>query len=77
MSVLEKGITAVGAGYKGKTWNILGQIYYPKASCDTSFAFEPNAEPGQYVPVHVHPTQDEVAISAQHEVTFLPPEANA
>ncbi len=148
MSVLEKGITAVGTGYKGKTWNILGQIYYPKASCDTSFAFEANAEPGQFVPVHVHPTQDEfilmqdgildlkldgvwfharvgdlvrlprgiphgyfnksdkpakaffwvsptgklealfekihgltdpnevVAISAQHEVTFLPPEAN-
>jgi hypothetical protein len=59
MSVLEKGITAVGAGYKGKTWNILGQVYYPKATCDTSFAFEANAEPGQFVPVHVHPTQDE------------------
>ena len=32
MSVLEKGITAVGTGYKGKTWNILGQVYYPKAT---------------------------------------------
>jgi hypothetical protein len=46
MSILEKGITAVGTGYKGKTWNILGQVYYPKASCDASFAFEANANPG-------------------------------
>jgi len=37
----------------------LGQIYYPKATWDAAFAFEANAEPGQHVPVHVHPTQDE------------------
>ena len=42
-----------------KVWNILGQIYYPKATCDSAFAFEANTEPGQFVPVHVHPTQDE------------------
>jgi oxalate decarboxylase/phosphoglucose isomerase-like protein (cupin superfamily) len=59
MSKLEKGITANGSGYAGKMWNILGQIYYPKATCDAAFAFETNAEPGQYVPVHVHPNQDE------------------
>ena len=28
---LEKGITANGTGYGGKTWNILGQVYFPKA----------------------------------------------
>ena len=149
MPALEKGITANGTGFAGKTWNILGQVYFPKAVCDSTFAFETNSEPGQHVPVHVHPTQDEfilvqegvldlkldgvwvqakagdlvrlprgiphgyfnksdkpakaffwvsptgklealfekihgltdpnevVAISAQHEVTFLPPEANA
>ena len=59
MAELEKGITLAGEGYAGKSWNILGQLYFPKASCESSFAFETNSEPGQYVPVHVHPTQDE------------------
>ena len=31
MAALEKGITANGTGYGGKTWNILGQVYFPKA----------------------------------------------
>jgi quercetin dioxygenase-like cupin family protein len=38
---------------------ILGQVYYPKASCDAAFEFETNSLPGQFVPVHIHPTQDE------------------
>jgi oxalate decarboxylase/phosphoglucose isomerase-like protein (cupin superfamily) len=59
MSDLEKGITREGEGYNGTQWNILGQVYYPKASCDTTFAFETNSDPGQFVPVHIHPTQDE------------------
>jgi oxalate decarboxylase/phosphoglucose isomerase-like protein (cupin superfamily) len=56
---LAKGITKNGEGLGGKSWNILGQTYFPKASCDTTFAFETNSAPGQFVPVHVHPTQDE------------------
>ena len=28
---LAKGITANGAGFDGVRWNILGQVYYPKA----------------------------------------------
>ncbi|MDU6242275.1 MAG: cupin domain-containing protein, partial [Bradyrhizobium sp.] len=59
MITLEKGITRAGTGYAGKTWNILGQLYFPKAVTDSTFAFETNSEPGQFVPVHVHPTQDE------------------
>ena len=59
MAALEKGITANGAGYGGKTWNILGQVYFPKAVTDSTFAFETNSDPGQFVPVHIHPTQDE------------------
>ena len=59
MNDLEKGITPNGEGYRGTRWNILGQVYFPKASCDATFAFETNSEPGQFVPVHVHPTQDE------------------
>src|SRR4051812_32539848 len=59
MAALEKGITANGTGYDGKSWNILGQVYFPKAVTDSTFAFETNSEPGQFVPVHIHPTQDE------------------
>lgn len=58
-SDLEKGITRDGTGHAGKTWNILGQVYFPKAVCESTFAFETNSEPGQFVPVHIHPTQDE------------------
>ena len=56
---LEKGITRNGTGHADRSWNILGQTYFPKACCDSTFAFETNSEPGQFVPVHVHPTQDE------------------
>ena len=59
MAPLEKGITRQGEGYLGKSWNILGQTYFPKAVTDTTFAFETNSEPGQFVPVHIHPTQEE------------------
>jgi quercetin dioxygenase-like cupin family protein len=59
MAALDKGITRNGEGFSGKTWNILGQVYFPKAVCESTFAFETNSEPGQFVPVHIHPTQDE------------------
>lgn len=59
MGELAKGITKDGEGFQGKSWNILGQTYFPKATCDSTFAFETNSAPGQFVPVHIHPTQDE------------------
>ncbi|WP_299882222.1 cupin domain-containing protein [uncultured Sulfitobacter sp.] len=68
MSDLEKGITENGAGYEGVEWNILGQRYFPKVICDTSFAFETNANPGDAVPVHVHHTQDEFILVQEGEL---------
>lgn len=65
---LEKGITQNGSGYQGVTWNILGQVYFPKAVCDDTFAFETNSEPGQYVPVHIHPNQDEFILVQEGEL---------
>ncbi len=56
---LDGGITPEGEGFEGVSWNILGQIYFPKADCESTFAFEANSEPGQFVPVHIHHTQDE------------------
>ena len=68
MADLDKGITRVGEGYRGKSWNILGQRYFPKASCDSTFAFETNSDPGQHVPVHVHPAQDEFILVLEGEL---------
>jgi quercetin dioxygenase-like cupin family protein len=68
MTELEKGITPTGEGYQGKSWNILGQRYFPKASCDSTFAFETNSDPGQHVPVHVHPAQDEFILVLEGEL---------
>lgn len=51
MYELEKGITPNGGSEAGKTWNILGQIYLPKATGVSTFAFEANTLPGQFVPV--------------------------
>ncbi|MGN7292714.1 cupin domain-containing protein [Rhizobium sp. SAFR-030] len=65
---LEKGIIANGSGLNNVTWNILGQVYYPKAVCDDTFAFETNSEPGQYVPVHIHPNQDEFILVQEGEL---------
>ncbi|MGE6740076.1 cupin domain-containing protein [Allorhizobium pseudoryzae] len=65
---LEKGITANGSGYQGTQWNILGQVYFPKATCEATFAFETNSEPGQFVPVHIHPTQDEFILVQEGEL---------
>ncbi|QEN85157.1 cupin domain-containing protein [Labrys sp. KNU-23] len=56
---LDGGITQHGQGYEQVEWNILGQRYFPKADCESTFAFEANSEAGQFVPVHIHPTQDE------------------
>ncbi|MDI6025081.1 cupin domain-containing protein [Corticibacterium sp. UT-5YL-CI-8] len=65
---LHKGITRNGEGFDGKTWNILGQVYFPKAVSKASFAFETNSEPGQFVPVHIHPTQDEYILVQEGEL---------
>jgi quercetin dioxygenase-like cupin family protein len=65
---LEKGITQNGKGYAGVTWNILGQTYFPKAVGESTFAFETNSAPGQFVPVHVHPTQDEFILVQEGEL---------
>ena len=38
------------------------------ADCEAAFAFETNSEPGQYVPVHIHPTQDEFILVQEGEL---------
>lgn len=65
---LEKGITRNGTGYNDVSWNILGQVYFPKAVSDDAFAFETNSDPGQFVPVHIHPNQDEFILVQEGEL---------
>ncbi|MEO0363080.1 MAG: cupin domain-containing protein [Pseudomonadota bacterium] len=50
------------------TWNILGQRYHLMAHCEASFAFEANSAPGDHVPVHIHPTQDEFILVEEGEL---------
>jgi mannose-6-phosphate isomerase-like protein (cupin superfamily) len=59
MGILNPGITPANSGDGGTVWNILGQTYYMKETCDTSFSFEVHGMPGTFVPAHIHPTQDE------------------
>ena len=68
--LLEKGVTRGGEGFGGVQWNILGQTYFPKSLCASSFAFETNSLPGQFVPVHVHPTQDEFILVQEGELAL-------
>ena len=65
---LDGGITRNGEGTDGTAWNILGQRYFPKATCASTFAFETNSAPGQFVPVHVHPHQDEFILVQEGEL---------
>lgn len=65
---LDGGITRDGEGLDGVKWNILGQAYYSKAWCDSTFAFETNSLPGEFVPVHIHPTQDEFILVQEGEL---------
>lgn len=67
-TALEKGITESGTGFAGTQWNILGQVYFAKAVCGSTFAFETNSDPGQFVPVHIHPDQDEFILVQEGEL---------
>jgi quercetin dioxygenase-like cupin family protein len=57
--VLPPGITRAGEGQDGVTWNVLGHTYYLKALSESCFCFETYDPPGTFVPLHVHPKQDE------------------
>ena len=64
---LNGGITRNGEGFDGVEWNILGQRYFPKATCASTFAFETNSAPGQFVPSHP-PHQDEFILVQEGEL---------
>jgi quercetin dioxygenase-like cupin family protein len=68
MHALNAGITPAGEGDAGVVWEILGQTYYLKESCESSFAFEVHGVPGTAVPPHIHPTQDEFILLLEGEM---------
>jgi quercetin dioxygenase-like cupin family protein len=57
--VLPAGITPAGGGQDGVVWNVLGHRYFLKAESAGCFCFETLDPPGTFVPLHVHPKQDE------------------
>ncbi len=62
MKELDGGVTLDGEGEEGITWNILGQSYLAKAICDTTFAFEANSAPGDFVPVDIQANREELIL---------------
>jgi quercetin dioxygenase-like cupin family protein len=56
---LSLGITPAGAGQDEVVWNVLGHRYFLKAEGEACFCFETYDPPGTFVPLHVHPKQDE------------------
>lgn len=57
---LSAGITRAGTGQEDVVWSILGHTYHMKAHAESCFAFETFDPPGTFVPLHVHPRQDEL-----------------
>jgi quercetin dioxygenase-like cupin family protein len=56
---LAAGITRAGEGQVGVVWNVLGHTYFMKAQGEQCFCFETLDPPGTFVPLHIHPKQDE------------------
>jgi quercetin dioxygenase-like cupin family protein len=53
------GITPAGSGQDEVVWNVLGHRYFLKAHGANCFCFETFDPPGTFVPLHIHPKQDE------------------
>ena len=58
-TVLAAGIARAGGGQDAVVWNVLGHTYFQKATAKSCFCFETLDPPGTFVPLHVHPKQDE------------------
>jgi quercetin dioxygenase-like cupin family protein len=56
---LEAGITRAGQGQDAVVWNVLGHTYFMKVQGESCFCFETFDPPGTFVPLHIHPKQDE------------------
>jgi quercetin dioxygenase-like cupin family protein len=56
---LAAGISRAGEGQDGVVWNVLGHTYFMKAQGTSCFCFETLDPPGTFVPLHIHPKQDE------------------
>ena len=56
---LAAGITPAGEGEDAVVWRVLGHTYTMKAYGESCFCFETFDPPGTFVPLHIHPKQDE------------------
>ena len=65
------GVTAADQGFQGQTWNILDQIYVPKHVSEHSFSWHATLPAESFVPLHVHPTQDEFLFLIEGQLEFV------
>jgi quercetin dioxygenase-like cupin family protein len=64
------GATARDAGLDGQTWNILDQTYIPKHVSEHSFSWQATFPAGSFVPLHIHPKQDEFLYLLEGSLEF-------
>ncbi len=67
----EPDVIGASASIDDIEWNILGQIYRPKALTERSFAWHATFPPETFVPPHFHPTQDEFVYVLEGELTLF------
>ncbi len=65
------GVVEAGNGLHGETWNILDQIYIPKHVSNHSFSWHATLPADSFVPLHVHPTQDEFIFMLDGRLEFV------
>jgi uncharacterized RmlC-like cupin family protein len=65
------GVTPLGRGVDGLSWNILGQTYTPLQVTESSFSWHALLPPGTFVPPHIHPTQDEFIYMLEGQLDLL------
>lgn len=71
MTIMTAGITPMGQGMEGISWNILGQTYVPKQLSEQSFSWHATFPPGTFVPPHIHTHQDEFLYILEGEFDFI------
>ena len=71
MEPMKAGIIPAQQGLDGIEWNILGQIYVPKALNEDSFSWHAILPVGTFVPPHIHPTQDEYLYILEGRFDFI------
>lgn len=71
MDEMKAGVIKAQDGMDGVSWNIFGQDYVPKQVTESSFSWHATFHPGEFVPPHIHPNQDEFLYILEGQFDFV------